>query len=70
MSGLLHYDSSKNCGYPLFKFVCSFKVVNIFLKHSVLCVLLHHKRLFWSMELVTGALYYEKHTAYKLCNPF
>jgi hypothetical protein len=34
-SVLLHYDSSKRCVCPLNKFVYSFKVVKLFLKHPV-----------------------------------
>jgi hypothetical protein len=34
-SALLHYDSSKRCVCPLYKFVYSFEVLKLFLKHSV-----------------------------------
>jgi hypothetical protein len=37
-SVLLHYDSSKRCVYPLYKFVYSFKVVELFLKHLYICI--------------------------------
>jgi hypothetical protein len=32
---LLHFDSSKRCVYPLYKFLYAFKVINLFLKHPV-----------------------------------
>jgi hypothetical protein len=34
-SVLLHYDGSKRCVCPLYKFVSSFKVVKLFLKHPI-----------------------------------
>jgi hypothetical protein len=34
-SVLLHYDSSKRCVRPLYKFVYFFKVVKLFLKHPI-----------------------------------
>jgi hypothetical protein len=34
-SVLLHYGSSKRCVCPLYKFVYSFKVVKLFLKHPI-----------------------------------
>jgi hypothetical protein len=40
-SDLLYYDSSKRCVCPLYKFVYSFKVLKLCLKHSILsCSLL------------------------------
>ena len=33
---LLHFDSSKRCVCPLYKFLYAFKVVKLFLKHPVL----------------------------------
>jgi hypothetical protein len=35
-SVLLHYDSSKRCVCPLYKFVYSFKIVKLFWKHPIL----------------------------------
>ena len=35
---LLHFDSSKRCVCPLYKFLYAFKVVKLFLKHPVYCV--------------------------------
>jgi hypothetical protein len=37
---LLHFDSSKRCVFPLYKFLYAFKVVKLFLKHPVhhMCV--------------------------------
>jgi hypothetical protein len=35
---LLHFDSSKLCVCPLYKFLYAFKVVKLFLKHPVYCV--------------------------------
>jgi hypothetical protein len=32
---VLHYDNSKRCVCPLYKFVYSFKVVKLFLKHPI-----------------------------------
>jgi hypothetical protein len=32
---LLHFDSSKRCVCPLYKFLYAFKVVKLFLKHPV-----------------------------------
>jgi hypothetical protein len=34
-SVLLHYDSSKRCVCPLYKFIYSFKVVELFLKQPI-----------------------------------
>jgi hypothetical protein len=36
---LLHFDSSKRCVFPLYKFLYAFKFVKLFLKHPVLVLI-------------------------------
>jgi hypothetical protein len=49
---LLHYDGSKRCVCPLYKFVYSFKVVKLFLEHSLVevpMVVTVNSTIFWGL---------------------
>ena len=51
---LLHFDSSKRCVCPLYKFLYAFKVVKLFLKHPVYDISnLRVKHTIWTANLST-----------------